>query len=70
MQEIIQLVADKTGIPPETAKIAVETVVGFLKTKLPPPIAAQLDGLISGGGAASALGQAGDLAKGLGGLFK
>jgi hypothetical protein len=69
MQEIIKLVSDKTGLPADTAKIAVETVVSFLKAKLPAPIAAQLDGLLAGGGAAGALGQAGDLAKGLGNLF-
>jgi hypothetical protein len=69
MQEIIKLVSDKTGIPAETAKIAVETVIGFLKTKLPAPIAAQLDGILAGGSIAGALGQAGDLAKGLGSMF-
>lgn len=70
MQEVIKLVSDKTGLSPEMSKVAVETVVSFIRDKLPAPIAAQLDGLLAGGGAAGALGQAGDLAKGLGGLFK
>lgn len=50
MQEIVKLVSDKTGIPEAQAKLAVETVVSFLKTKLPAPLASQLDGVIAGGG--------------------
>lgn len=45
MDELIKLVADKTGIPADTAKTAVTTVIGFLKDKLPAPLASQLDGL-------------------------
>ncbi|MEY4580599.1 MAG: hypothetical protein RL701_5302, partial [Pseudomonadota bacterium] len=56
MDELVQLVAQKTGLPPEAAKLAVETVVGFIKTRLPQPIAAQIDGLLAGGGVAGALG--------------
>jgi hypothetical protein len=71
MDELVQLVAQKTGLPPEAAKLAVETVVGFIKTRLPQPIAAQIDGLLAGGGVAGALGGlgVGDLTKGLGGMF-
>lgn len=46
MDELIKLVADKTGIPADTAKTAVTTVIGFLKDKLPAPLASQLDGLV------------------------
>lgn len=70
MNEIIKLVSEKTGLSAEMSKTAVDTVIGFLKSKLPAPIASQLDSVISGGGAASALGQAGDIAKGIGGMFK
>ncbi len=72
MEELIRLVSQKTGLPAEASKLAVETVLQFLKTKLPQPIAAQLDSLIAGGGAgglAGGLGQVGDLAAGLGGMF-
>jgi hypothetical protein len=65
MEELIKLVSQKTGLSPEHAKTAVDTVVGFLKTKLPAPIASQLDGVLSGGGVASAMGA---LSGGLGGL--
>lgn len=50
MDELIELVVKKTGIPKETAKTAVATVIDFLKQKLPAPIAGQIDGLLEGGG--------------------
>lgn len=68
MEEIVKLVSEKTGLSHDMSKVAVDTVVGFLKSKLPAPIAGQLDGLLAGG--APSLGGAGDLVKGLGGMFK
>jgi hypothetical protein len=65
MQEIVKLVSEKTGLPEAQAKLAVETVVSFLKTKLPAPLAAQLDGVIAGGG----MPDLGSLAGGLGDMF-
>ncbi|MGH2594333.1 MAG: hypothetical protein ACRDGG_12550 [Anaerolineae bacterium] len=50
MDELIKLVSQKVGIPADQAKKAVETVVGFLKDKLPAPIASQIDSLLSGAG--------------------
>lgn len=61
MEELIALVSQKTGLPAPQAKVAVETVLGFLKQKLPAPLAGQLDSLIEGGGVSSALGGLGDL---------
>ncbi|MBN1640391.1 MAG: hypothetical protein JXA09_04075 [Anaerolineae bacterium] len=49
MDELVKLVAKKTGIPEATAKTAVETVLNFLKQKLPAPIASQIDKVVSGG---------------------
>lgn len=69
MQELIQLVSEKTGLSQEHAKLAVDTVLGFVRAKLPAPLAAQVDSLLAGSSAASALGGIGDLAKGLGGMF-
>lgn len=63
MDELIKLVASKTGLPPDKAKVAVDTVISFLKKKLPPSIAGQLDALLAGGGLPD------DLTKGLGGLL-
>lgn len=73
MQELINQVAQRTGLSPDKAKTAVETVLSFAKTRLPAPIAAQLDSALAGGAAGGAAGGgAGDLsgmAKGLGGAF-
>jgi hypothetical protein len=63
MDELVKLVSEKTGISAEQARTAVTTVLGFLKYRLPAPIAGKLDGLLSGGGLPS------DLSQGLGGLF-
>jgi uncharacterized protein (DUF2267 family) len=62
MDELVNLVAQKTGISHDQAQAAVKTVLDFLKDKLPAPLAGQIDGILSGG-------QANDLLKGLGGLF-
>jgi hypothetical protein len=56
MDELIKVVSARTGLPPETAKQAAEAVLGFLKDKLPEPIASQLEGLIGGGDASNLLG--------------
>ena len=66
MEELVKLVAKKTGLPEATAKQAVETVLGFLKERLPAPIASQIDGVVSNPDLGK---QAGDLLKGAGGLF-
>jgi uncharacterized protein (DUF2267 family) len=75
MDELIKQVAAKTGIGEDKARTAVETVVNFLKAKLPAPIAAHLDTAL--GAAGSALGnvdlgsvaQAAQSIPGLGGLL-
>ena len=64
MDELVKMVADKVGISETQAKQAVETVLDFLKDKLPEPIAGQLDAVLDGD--VSGLG---DLAGGLGKLF-
>ena len=71
MDELIKQVVERTGISEEQARSAVETVLGFLKTRLPEPIAGQLDGFVGGaGGAVGGLAdKAGDVLGGLGGMF-
>jgi len=59
MEELVKLVVQKTGLPEAQAKAAVETVIGYLKQKLPTPIGSQLDLLLEGG-------QVNSLLKGLG----
>lgn len=67
MDEIVQQVVQRTGIPEEKARMAVQVVLGQLEQRLPGPIAAQIRAHLSGGGAGGA--SLGDLAKGLGGVF-
>lgn len=62
MDELVKLVSKKAGIPEAQAKTAVETVVKFLKEKLPQPLAGQIDTLLAGG-------KIEGLAKGLGDLL-
>ena len=49
MDELIKMVTKKAGISEAQAKQAVETVLGFLKKKLPAPIAGQVENLLAGG---------------------
>jgi hypothetical protein len=68
MEEIVKQVAVKTGISEDQARTAVTTVLGYLKNKLPAPIAGQIDGVLGGEGSSSA-GGLGDLASKASGLF-
>jgi len=43
MKELINTIVQKTGISQENAQKSVQVTLGFLKTKLPAPVAAQLD---------------------------
>jgi len=65
MDELIKMVSDKAGISADQAKKAIEVVMGFLKDKLPEPVAGQIEGVLSGDTSGLA-----DMAGGLGGLFK
>lgn len=66
MEELIKLVSKKTGIPEAQAKTAVETVMDFLKERLPDPWGDQLVGMLSNEQSADT---AENLLKGLGGLL-
>jgi uncharacterized protein (DUF2267 family) len=73
MDELINLVAQKTGISQDQATKAVEVVVNELKNRLPAPIASHVDAFLAGGmagGMNTLAAEAGELLKGkLGGLF-
>jgi uncharacterized protein (DUF2267 family) len=64
MDELVRMVSQKVGISEAQASQAVETVVSFLKDKLPPPIAGQVDAALRGD-----LSGLDDIAGGLGGLL-
>jgi len=59
MNELVQMIQQKTGLSQDVAQKVADTVVGYLKTKLPEPMAAGLDSLLGGEGAEAA-GAAGD----------
>jgi hypothetical protein len=67
MEELINQVAQRTGLAPDKARTAVETVLNYAKTKLPAPIATQLESALAGGSG----GQGGfaEAAKGMGASF-
>ena len=69
MEALIKMVADKTGISQDQAAIAVNTVVGFLKVKMPAGHGEHLAYLVNDkdGGAAGGFG---DIAGKLGDNFK
>lgn len=67
MDELVNTVAQKTGLSPDQARQAVEAVVGALKDKLPGPIASQIDGVLSGNANPGDI--AGQALGGLGGMF-
>ncbi len=75
MEELVKQVSERSGISEEQARTAVTTVVGFLKERLPAPIAGQVDNVL--GSSAGAIGsgidavtdKAGDLLGGLGGML-
>ena len=66
VDELVKLVSQKTGLSEEMSRTAVEIVIGFLKEKLPAPIAGQIDNVLGGAGPAKGVQ---DLAKGLGGML-
>ncbi len=68
MEELVQRVSEKTGLSPEKAKTAIDTVVGFLKERLPAPIAGQVDNALAQAGG-TIVDKASDLIGGIGGLF-
>ena len=46
MKELTNIIVQKTGISQENAEKAVQVTLGFLKAKLPTPLAAQLDSFL------------------------
>lgn len=50
MEELTSLVMKKTGLPKETAQMAVKTVVDYLKKQLPAPAASAIDSFLGGKG--------------------
>ena len=70
MDELVQVVARKTGLPADQARAAATATLDFVKGKLPEPVAGQIDSLLGGGSSTDATGAMMDQAKGMiGGMF-
>lgn len=65
MDELVNVVVQKTGLPKDQAQAAAQAVLDYLMTKLPAPVAGQVKAALTGGGT----GNLGDMAKGLGGML-
>jgi len=63
MDELVNVVAQKTGLSQDQSRAAAQAVIDYLKSKLPAPVAGQIDSVLKGGGGL------GDMAKGLGGML-
>jgi len=48
LDQLIATVSQKTGMPPDKAKQAVDSVVTQIKAKLPAPVSAHIDELMAG----------------------
>ncbi len=73
MDELVTLLTQRTGLPPDKARQAIDTVLGYVKGRLPAPLASQLDAFLgeSGSGSAGAAGASPTGAEGeLGGIAK
>ena len=68
MENLIKLVSEKTGISEAQATTAVQTVMTFLKDKMPAGIGSQLDSFVKGG-AGNAGNMLGGLKDKIGGMF-
>jgi nucleoid DNA-binding protein len=67
MEELIQAVADKTGISPDQARTAIETIIDHLKDKLPMGLGDKIESFLQNGSESSSLGD--ELLGGLKSLF-
>jgi len=48
MDELINTVSQKTGLPEDKARVAVDAVLNFVKSKLPESVAGQVDSAVTG----------------------
>lgn len=53
MDELVKTLCDKTGLPEDKARMAADTVINFIKSKLPSSVSGQLDNALTGQGSGS-----------------
>ena len=70
MDELVQQISERTGIPHDKAQMAARAAIEFLDGRLPAPVGGNLHRLINDGGAGGGgIPDLGKLAGGLGGMF-
>jgi hypothetical protein len=69
MDQLVSQISERTGITHDQAQQAVDTVVTFLKSRLPAPLAGQIDGLLGAANSGNLAQQAEQALGGLGGMF-
>lgn len=70
MEKVVKMVAERAGISESQARTAVNTVASFLKDRLPPGIAGQVDNYLKDDGAGGKSGgDLGGMADKVGGMF-
>jgi uncharacterized protein (DUF2267 family) len=65
MDQLVQQVSSRTGLPEDQARKAVQACLDFLKEKLPAPASAAIDQALGSEQTAGAFGQAADAARGV-----
>ena len=72
MAELVQMLTEKTGLPPEKAQEVVNVVVNHLRERLPAPLAEALNNHLVNGSSAGGSGWAAEakaMAAEVGGMF-
>jgi uncharacterized protein (DUF2267 family) len=60
MNELVQQVSQRVGIPEDKARQATETVLSFLRTRLPAPVSSQIDSFLQSGATQNVAGKVSD----------
>ena len=67
MDELVKRITEQTGISDDQARSAVNMVAGFLKERLPAPLAGQVENVLTGAGGMTD--KLGDVAGKVGNMF-
>jgi hypothetical protein len=69
MDQLVNEISTRTGITQDQARQAVQMAVDFVKQKLPPALASQVDGVLGGTNSGDMAQQAQQALGGLGDMF-
>ena len=69
LDELVQQISQRTGLPADKAEAAARTAIEFLDSRLPAPVGGNLAKLVHGGEGGGGMPDLGKMAGGLGGMF-